>query len=329
MPINGQERATGALGKAPRLPQVKNRVIDNVGIIELDNPPHQFMTFRMVAELDELTAKWEADSSVRAIVITGTKPGTFITHFSVEELSKSAEMVPDAGVPSFVKAAVERVARSFEVAHRFLDHFPGVRKVLENSTPDTLKSLLLLEQIHRVFVRLERMNKVVIAAINGTAMGGGCELALACDYRLMAKGDHVIGLIEVLGGIIPGAGGTQRLVATVGRAKAVEMALNGELLAPEEAERIGLITRAVDAEKLMDEAMTLARRMATRPPMAVGGAKRAMRVGTSLSADEGLVYEKLAFIAAGMHPDAKRLGRKYLCRFRDGASARQIFDELR
>ena len=326
---SGQDRAAGFYKEANDRAQVQHRIIDNVGVIELDNPPHQFMTGRMVAELDELTAKWEADPRVRAIVITGTKPGTFITHFSVEELSKSVAAIPDDELPYFVKAALERVARGLEVAHRFLDHFPGVRRVLETSSPSTLQALFLLDQIHRVFLRLERMDKVVIAAINGTAMGGGCELALACDYRLMAKGDHVIGLIEVLGGIIPGAGGTQRLAATVGRARAVEMILNGEVHSPEHAERIGLVTRAVDADELMDEAMSLARRMASRPPIAVGGAKRALRVGASLPVEEGLAYEKLAFVAASMHPDAKRIGRFYLSRFHKGASARQIFDELR
>ena len=79
-----------------------------------------------------------------------------------------------------------------------------------------LRPLLEIGRIHDVFTRLETMDKAVIAAINGTAMGGGCELALACDYRLMARGDHVIGLIEVLAGIVPGAGGTQRLARTVG-----------------------------------------------------------------------------------------------------------------
>lgn len=145
----------------------------------------------------------------------------------------------------------------------------------------------------------------------------------------MAKGDHVIGLIEVLGGIIPGAGGTQRLAATVGRAKALEMMLEGRVLTPEEAERVGLITRAVEADRLMDSALELAHKMASRPPIAVGHAKRAARIGASLPLDEGLAFEKLAFIAAGMHPDAKRLGEHYLARFREGKSARQIFDELR
>jgi enoyl-CoA hydratase/carnithine racemase len=201
--------------------------------------------------------------------------------------------------------------------------------MLEARAPRALRPLLSLTQIHRVFARLERMNKVVICAINGTAMGGGCELALACDYRLMADGDHVIGLVEVLGGIIPGAGGTQRLAATVGRAKAVEMMLDGTVLSPRHAASIGLVTRVVPSEQLMPEALGLAERMATRPPLAVSGAKRTGRVGASLPLDDGLAFERLCFVACGLHPDARQRGLSYLKAFETGKSAREIFDALR
>ncbi|MFT3924244.1 MAG: enoyl-CoA hydratase/isomerase family protein [Myxococcales bacterium] len=308
---------------------VVSRVAGKVGIIELHNPPHQFMTTRMVRELDELTERWEQDERVRAIVITGAPGDVFITHFSVDELSRSAAMAPEKELPAPLKRAVTGVFSGIDVAQRWLEGVPALRKVLESRAPGALRPLFSLSTIHRVFARLERMNKVVICAINGTTMGGGCELTLACDYRLMAEGDYVIGLVEVLGGIIPGAGGTQRLAATVGRAKALEMMLDGAVLSPREAERAGLITRAVPKEKLLDEALALAARMATRSPMAVGGAKRAARVGASLPLDDGLAFERLAFVACGLHPDAKRHGLAYLSGFRAGKSAREIFDELR
>jgi enoyl-CoA hydratase len=308
---------------------VNARIEGKVGIVELSNPPHQFMTTRMVRELDLLTERWEADPDVRAIVITGAPGDTFITHFSVEELARSAALAPESELPAPLQRALSGVFSGLDVAQRFIEHLPRLRKSLEGAAPGPLRALLSLTQIHRVFARLERMNKVVICAINGTAMGGGCELTLACDYRLMAKGDHVIGLVEVLGGIIPGAGGTQRLASIVGRAKAVEMMLDGMVLRPEEAERIGLITRAVPPEKLMEEALTLANRMATRAPMAVGGAKRAARVGASLPLDDGLAFERLAFIACGMQPEAKQHGLAYLEQFRAGKSAREIFATLR
>jgi enoyl-CoA hydratase/carnithine racemase len=308
---------------------VISRIEGKIGFIELHNPPHQFMTTRMVRELDQLTECWERDERVRAIVITGAPGNTFITHFSVEELSKSAAVAPDQELPAPLQRTIEGVLRGLDAAQRFVEHLPWLRKTLEARAPGPLRPLLSLRQIHRVFARIERMNKVVICAINGTAMGGGCELALACDYRLMARGDYVIGLVEVLGGIIPGAGGTQRLAATVGRAKAVEMMLDGTVLSPEDAARIGLVTRVVPREKLMQEAIALAERMATRPPLAVGGAKRAGRIGSSLPLDAGLAFERLAFIACGLHPDAKQRGLSYLRSFETGKNAREIFDGLR
>jgi enoyl-CoA hydratase/carnithine racemase len=312
------------------MPQVKHRVEGAVGIIELDNPPHQFMTLQMVGELDELTERWEGDPSVRAIVITGTKPGTFITHFSVEELAEATKNLPTGGVPGPVKAAVSGLLRGIDRGQRLLGHAPALRRSIESGMRRTpLHGMLDVLAIHRVFSRLECMDKAVIAAINGTAMGGGCELTLACDYRLMARGDNVIGLIEVLAAIIPGAGGTQRLARTVGQARAVEMLLDGVLLGPDVAERVGLVTRAVDAHELMGEAMALARRMATRPLAAVGHAKRAVRVGASLPIDDGLAFEQLAFIMAGMCADANIARDYYLDAFRSGRSAREIFGRLR
>jgi enoyl-CoA hydratase len=274
-----------------------------------------------------LTRRVAEDSAVRALVITGTKPGTFITHFSVEELeasSKAAQVDPAA------KAVLATVLRGLRRGQRALDVLPALRRAFDNQLrKSALKPLLEVGRIHDVFSRLESMDKAVIAAINGTTMGGGCELALACDYRLMARGDHVIGLIEVLAGIVPGAGGTQRLARTVGHARAVEMLLEGVVLAPDEAERIGLISRAVDAEHLMDEAMALARRLAKRPPLAVGTAKRAVKIGATLPQPDGLLFEQLCFMESGVSSDAREAARFFVERFRSGQRSREIFASLR
>jgi enoyl-CoA hydratase len=308
--------------------QIHHRVENHVGIVELYNPPHQFMTQRMVGELDDLTERWQSDPAVRAIVITGAHPEAFITHFSVEELARLNAAA--AEVPDSVKAALGGMLGGFERGQQLLEHLPAFRKSLEAGMRKTpLRGLVGLFQIHRVFSRLERMDKAVIAAINGTAMGGGCELALACDYRLMARGNHGIGLIEVLAGIIPGAGGTQRLARTVGHAKAIEMLLDGWVLSPEEAQRVGLITYAVDGEKLMDEAITLARRLASRPLGAVGHVKRAVRLGATLPIDDGLAFEKLSFASASTSTDARIAGDFYLEQFRAGRHPREIMERLR
>jgi enoyl-CoA hydratase len=308
--------------------QIRHRIEGSVGIIELYNPPHQFMTQRMVGELDDLTEQWQSDPAVRAIVLTGAHPEAFITHFSIEELAKLNAAAAD--VPDSVKAALGGVLGGLERGQQLLEHLPTFRKSVEAGIRKTpLRGLVGLFQIHRVFSRFERMDKAVIAAINGTAMGGGCELALACDYRLMSRGNHGIGLIEVLGGLIPGAGGTQRLARTVGHARAIEMLLDGWVLSPDEAQRFGLITYAVEPEKLMDEATTLARRLASRPLGAVGHVKRAIRMGATLPIDDGLAFEKLSFASASTSIDARIAGEFYLEQFNAGRHPREIFDRLR
>jgi len=312
------------------MPQLRHRVEGTVGIIELDNPPHQFMTWQMVGDLDELTARWEGDPGVRAIVITGAEPGTFITHFSAEELAEAAKTVPAGEIPGPLKAAMGALLRGIDRGQHLLEQLPSLRRSIEAGMQRTpLRGLVGVVAINRLFSRLERMDKAVIAAINGTAMGGGCELALACDYRLMARGDHAIGLIEVLAAIIPGAGGTQRLARTVGHARAIEMLLDGVVLGADEAERVGLVTRAVDAHELMGEAMALARRLATRPLAALGHAKRAVRVGASLPIDDGLAFEKVAFVMAATSADVNTARDYYIEALRSGRSPRETFDRLR
>jgi enoyl-CoA hydratase len=310
--------------------QIKYRIEDAVGIIELVNPPHQFMTVQMVRELDQLTERWELDPEVRCVVITAHHPTAFISHFSVEELAAGAEGLTTDALQLPAKLALSGFLRGVDGVQRILELLPALRKSIETMPMHpSFGMMLCMRQIARLFARLERMDKAVIAAINGTAMGGGCELALACDYRLMARGDHAIGLIEVLGGIIPGAGGTQRLAAAVGRGKAIELLLDGTVMSADEAERIGLVTRAVDAGALMDEAMTLARRLATRPLTAVGYAKRSVRVGASGPIDDGLAYERLGITVCAMGVDSQQRYTHYLARLAAGRSPRQIFDELR
>ena len=149
-----------------------------------------------------------------------------------------------------------------------------------------------LRRIHDLFLRMNRLDKVFIAAINGFATGGGCELALACDIRLMAKGDGRIGQPEILVGIIPGAGGTQRLTRILGPGPALESMLEGTIYTPEEAEALGIVTHVVPADELMPRALELAERLARRAPAAVEGLKRAVYEGGSSALRDGLHIER-------------------------------------
>ena len=139
---------------------------------------------------------------------------------------------------------------------------------------------------------LAGMKKVVIAAINGHALGGGCELAMACDYRLMKKGKALIGLPEATLGIVPGAGGTQRLPRLVGLRRGMDILLRGRTMGPEEALEIGLVDRLVEPENFMGEVMEFAGRLASGAGKAMGFIKAAVREGIDLPMEEALAVER-------------------------------------
>jgi enoyl-CoA hydratase/carnithine racemase len=145
-----------------------------------------------------------------------------------------------------------------------------------------------------VFTRLERLPKVTIAAINGYALGGGCELALACDLRVCAA-DSKLGQPEILLGVIPGAGGTQRLPRLIGVGRAKEIIYSGRFVAADEALRMGLITEVVEGDRVYPRAVELVKRYAAGPAVALMAAKQAINSGIDLDMGSGLLIERQAF----------------------------------
>ena len=145
---------------------------------------------------------------------------------------------------------------------------------------------------HEVFNRIERCSKPVIAAINGFALGGGCELSMACHFRIMVDSERaVIGLSEIDLGIIPGWGGTQRLPRLVGKTKGLEMLILGARIRAPEALNIGLITRVSQPRELMKDAKELAETLAKKAPIAVRVMLDVVTRGLEASLDEGLRIE--------------------------------------
>lgn len=142
--------------------------------------------------------------------------------------------------------------------------------------------------------RIEAMPKPFIAAINGLALGGGCELALACDFRVAAS-SAVFGQPEVNLGIIPGNGGTQRLTRLVGMSKAKEMIMLGGLITAQEALQIGLVQRVVEDEQLIHAAEELAKNLAKKAPIALAMAKRSIQRALGSDTEDGLEFELNCF----------------------------------
>lgn len=267
--------------------------------VTLDNPPRNFMNGRMVHELDELTRDLEDDRSVGAVVLTGAADGIFIMHYDVAEIVAGAEASPSvsAGMAGGALRAVGAVSR-----------VPGAGSAL-GRTPAA--GMVELRRIHELFLRMQRMDKVFVAAVNGMATGGGCELTLACDIRIMADGDFLIGLPETSVGIIPGAGGTQRMARALGPAKAIELILEARPLPPREALEAGLVHRVVPPDTLLEEAHATAERLARRSPTAVSAAKRAVYEGASRPLADGLHLERAGFLAAAASPAGVRAMKAY------------------
>ena len=242
-----------------------------VAVCTIVNPPQNLMNGRMVEEFLQLADEVEANAAVRALVLTGGVEGIFITHYDVSELAAVSAQLQD----------------------------------LEGSLPEEL------HPTHQAFNRFQSLPKPVVAAINGVATGGGCELALACDFRFMARAGF-IGLPEVTVGILPGAGGTQRMARLLGTAKALEMILLSRLVSADGAEAIGLIHKAFDPQDLMPGVMAFARALAERPPVSVAQVKKCIHEGVQLPLLQGLKLEQDCFWETMRSPDALRLMTDYV-----------------
>ncbi|ELK40883.1 hypothetical protein D478_16429 [Brevibacillus agri BAB-2500] len=151
-----------------------------------------------------------------------------------------------------------------------------------------------IRTIRDTFSELEKLPKPVIAAINGLALGGGTELALACDLRIMSD-QAQMGLTETSLGIIPGAGGTQRLPRLVGKGIAKELIFTARRVQPDEALSIGLVNRVVPAEQLMGAALEMAAQIANNAPLALAQAKFAIDCGGEVELGAGLLIESNAY----------------------------------
>ena len=155
---------------------------------------------------------------------------------------------------------------------------------------------LLVEDRFAVWERIAATRKPVIAAVRGFALGGGCELALGCA-RIVAGDDAQFGQPEINLGVMPGAGGTQRLTRAIGRARAMDLVLTGRTITAAEAEAMGLVSRIVPADRTVGAALELGATIAGKPPVAVLVAKEAVRLADELPLSAGLRHERRAFFA--------------------------------
>ena len=270
-------------------------------IVRVDGGPHGLFGLDIANQLQELVDRVEGDPSVHAVVLTGAHPERFVSHADVRWLQEGGAAVPALGRRG--AAAVARVARIADRARVLLE--PVVRR-----TP--LWGAVQLDRMHATFLRMNASGTIFIAALNGSALGLGAELAWACDLRVMAEGDFFIGHPEVLLGINPGGGGTQRLTRLIGTHKSLVAILEGKPFTPAEALANGAIDEVVPRDDVVPRASELAEHFGSRPKGAVAAVKRAVYFGGSMSLSEGLHVERTEFLIADQSKEAQDLMLDYL-----------------
>jgi enoyl-CoA hydratase/carnithine racemase len=197
----------------------------------------------------------------------------------IDELDDAVGQVAGAGVA----VAVVRSA-----SPKFFSAGADVKGFLQRSASD---NLAMVRRAHQVLDRLAAEAPVFVAAIGGHALGGGYEIALACDLRLAADGGYRIGLPEVTLGLLPGTGGTQRLPRLIGRGRALELMTTGRTVTPDEAHRLGMVDRLVPAAELDRTVAELAATLAAGAPLAIAAVKRAVVDGLDRPLGDALRHE--------------------------------------
>jgi enoyl-CoA hydratase/carnithine racemase len=269
-------------------------------IVRVDGGPHGLFGLDIANQLEELVDRVDRDPSVHAVVLTGAHPERFVSHADVRWLQEGGAAVPALGRRG--AAAVARVARIADRA-RVLE--PVVRR-----TP--LWGAVQQDRLHATFLRMNASGTIFIAALNGSALGLGAELAWACDLRVMADGEFFIGHPEVLLGINPGGGGTQRLTRLIGTHRSLVAILEGKPFTPAEALANGAVDEVVPQDDVVRRATELAEHFGSRPKGAVAAVKRAVYFGGSMSLSEGLHVERTEFLIADQSKDAQDLMIDYL-----------------
>lgn len=241
----------------------------STAVLRFFNPSKGYMDEQMEVELMQALDRLAQWPEGRVVVLTGRDPGMFIRHYDVAVLAQRAE-------------AMRAKDKSF---------------TLERPVPQG--------GIHRCIERIDQSPLIFIAAINGVAMGGGFELALGCDLRVVQAGDYALGLPELNLGLLPGAGGTQAFAALLGTSQALNLLLTAQVLQPAQMVGLGLASACVD--DALAHAMALAARIEAVPARACAHIKQLVRNAPRWSRETGLAAERTLFCDCMVDPAAAPL----------------------
>ena len=241
--------------------------LDGVVTCSMSNPPKHTLNRATLAELLRLVDELAADPSQRVFILTGGEEGYFFKYFELTELAG-----PEPAAPA------------------------------DETEPETLSV------IHRLGLKIKALPQVTIAAINGIAGGGAVELSLSFDFRLMATGDPAFtyGSPQTTFGIVPCGGASVNYVRMLGPAVALDLLMHGDLMPPERALALGLVSRVYPKETFRKEVAAFAQNLASRAPLALQGVKRLVRAAPDLTYEEALLNEVQEFSKVIGTNDAKR-----------------------
>ncbi|MFD5538046.1 enoyl-CoA hydratase/isomerase family protein [Streptomyces sp. NPDC127079] len=268
--------------------------------VRVDGGPHGVFGPDIADRLKELVDRVDRDPAVRAVVFTGAHPERFVSHAEVRWLQEEGAASPTVGRRG--AAAVVRVAKGVDRA-RVLE--PVARR-----TP--LRGALQLEALHTTFLKMNASGVLFVAALNGSALGLGAEFAWACDLRVMADGEFFIGQPEILLGIIPGGGGTQRLTRLIGTHRSLVAILEGKPFTPAQALANGAVDEVVPQGEVVTRAVELAQHFGARPKGSVAAAKRSVYFGGSMSLADGLHVERTEFFTRVLSREGQELMLDYM-----------------
>ena len=230
--------------------------------------------------MPERLVKFSAQDAVGFITLDRPPANSFEISF-IRDLDEAITLANES---TAIKAVVIKSA-----SEKFFSAGADIKAFHANDVADNVE---LIRVAHQTFDKIAASQKVFVAAINGHALGGGLEVALASDLRFAAEGAYTIGLPEVTLGLMPGAGGTQRLSRLIGSSRALELMITGERISPVDALQLGIVNRLFPAHELLDQTDNFARGLTEGATVAIGAIKQAIHRGRNLDLAAGLALER-------------------------------------
>lgn len=320
---------TATVAMQTAAPAVDVEVSNGVALLSFENGPCHYMDEQLLPMVDDAFDALQRRDDVRVIVLSNAQPGFFITHYSLSDIEKNTGIMAQMQrlkLPiRFTIGPAMALARGALALRNTTLGRPLYRAMCKHPA---LSGTLVYAMANRLIEKLRNSPKPVIAAIGGNAQGYGMEVAQACDFRIMVRGDYYLSQIESLVGLVPGSGGGQHLARILGTAKALEFTMLGSRIDADRALQLGLVYQAVEADQLMPAVQALAQQLARRTPESLAHIKRSINNGHDRSFSGGLRLDEQGFLLCTATPSALAAFARNQAQLDSGTSVNQALDVL-